>query len=325
VGYNPTHVPGTQGLHPVLARQFKGMQNVDLREKQQRALPVCIYRELHRLARLETNTTLDLDVTVTDILTLAFFFCIRSCEYSEVQGERRTKLLCIRNIRFFDKNNRDISRYTSMLHQAASVTLTFEFQKRDVRNDIISHRRSYDLQGKGEMCPVRAAAAIVRRISTYDIPPAKLADTQINLVWSGDMLSIPSTIFLQKIRWVVDSLGQEKLGLTSADVGTHSNRSGGAMGMFLVGTPVYTIMLMGRWSSDAFMRYIRKQVLQLSHGISTKMLTNNEFFTVPDFVHSHADGNLQDQGRMTLASSHNLNGSHTNMSRGLHPTFRFNH
>jgi hypothetical protein len=116
-----------------------------------------------------------------------------------------------------------------------------------VRNDIISHQRSYDSQGKGEMCPVRAAAAIVQRISTYDIPAAKLGDTQINLVRSGDMLfSIPSTIFLQKIRRVVDSLGQEKLGFTSADVGTHSNRSGGAMGMFLAGTPVYTIMLMGR-------------------------------------------------------------------------------
>jgi hypothetical protein len=326
VGYNPTHVPGTQGLHPALARQFKGMRNADPGEKQQRALPVCVYRELHRLVGLGTNTTSDLDIAVADILTLAFFFCMRSCEYSEVQGERRTKLLCIRNVRLFDKNNRDISGHITELHQAESVTLTFEFQKRDVRNDIISHQRSYDSYGKGEMCPVRAAAAIVQRISTYDIPAEKLGDTQINLVRSGGMLfSIPSTIFLQKIRRVVDSLGQEKLGFTSADVGTHSNRSGGAMGMFLAGTPVYTIMLMGRWSSDAFMRYIRKQVLQLSHGISTKMLTYNEFFTVPDFVHSHADGILQDRGRLTLASSHNLNGSHANMSRGLHPAFHLNH
>jgi hypothetical protein len=236
------------------------------------------------------------------------------------------KLLCIRNIRFFDKNNRDISRYTTRLHQAESVTLTFKFQKRDIRNDIISQQRSYDLQGKGEMCPVRAAAAIVQCISTYDIPPTKLGDTQINLVRLGGMLfTIPSTIFLQKIRRVFNSLGQEKLGFTSADMGTHSNRSGGARSMFLAGTPVYTIMLMGRWSSDAFMQYIRKQVIQLSHSISTKMLTYNEFFMVPDVVHSHADGILQDRGRMTLVSPHNLNGSHANMSRGLHPTFHLNH
>jgi hypothetical protein len=59
------------------------------------------------------------------------------------------------------------------------------------------------------------------------------------------MYTIPSLVFLLRIRLVVDLLEQEKLGLTSAEVGTHSNRSGGAMGMFLAGTSVYTIMSMG--------------------------------------------------------------------------------
>jgi hypothetical protein len=51
VGYNPTHGNGTQSLHPLLTRQFKGMQNLDPGEKQQKALPVSVYRELHRQAR----------------------------------------------------------------------------------------------------------------------------------------------------------------------------------------------------------------------------------------------------------------------------------
>jgi hypothetical protein len=89
---------------------------------------------------------------------------------------------------------------------------------------------------------------------------------------------------------VVTALGHEKLGFTAEEVGTHSNRSGGAMGMFLAGTPVYMIMLMGRWSLDAIMGYIRKQVLSLSHGIAAKMLTYEQFYTVPDFVHTAADG-----------------------------------
>ncbi len=40
LGYNPTHGNGTDGFHPALARQFKGMQNEDPGEKQQKALPV---------------------------------------------------------------------------------------------------------------------------------------------------------------------------------------------------------------------------------------------------------------------------------------------
>jgi hypothetical protein len=71
----------------------------------------------------------------------------------------------------------------------------------------------------------------------------------------------------------VTKLGQSVLGFLAEEIGTHSNHSGGAMGMFLAGMPMYTIMLMGRRSSDAFMHYIRKQVLSHSHDISAKMLT----------------------------------------------------
>jgi hypothetical protein len=73
------------------------------------------------------------------------------------------------------------------------------------------------------------------------------------------------------------------------------------------------------------MRYIRKQVLQLSHSISSKMLTYEEFYTVPEFVHSHADGGLAHREGFTLAASNNLSGTHANMSRGLQPAFHLNH
>jgi hypothetical protein len=53
------------------------------------------------------------------------------------------------------------------------------------------------------------------------------------------------------------------------------------MAMYLAGVPVYTIMLLGRWSSDAFLQYIEKQVKEFSKGISKKMLTNDKFFTIP--------------------------------------------
>ena len=120
-------------------------------------------------------------------------------------------------------------------------------------------------------------------------------------------------------------LGQSVLGFSAEEVGTHSNRSGGTIGMFLSGTPVYTIMLMGRWSSDSFMRYIRKQVLSLSHGIAKKMLTYEQFFTVPDFVHTSADGDTRHRSNTNLASTTNFNGSHANMRRGLHSTFHLSH
>ena len=45
------------------------------------------------------------------------------------------------------------------------------------------------------------------------------------------------------------------------------------MTIYMRQCPVYTIMMIGLWSSDAFMRYNRKQVDQFSHNVSHKMIS----------------------------------------------------
>ncbi|MFN9979843.1 MAG: hypothetical protein ACK53Y_08015, partial [bacterium] len=129
-------------------------------------------------------------------------------------------------------------------------------------------------------------------------------DLSINyLVLDGRENLIPSSLLLMRIRQAVSSLGESTLGFSADDVGTHSNRSGGAMEMFLAGTPVYTIMLMSRWSLDAFMRCIQKQVLSLSHGIAAKMLTYEQFYTVPDLVSTTADGDSRGHSNSNIATT----------------------
>lgn len=65
-------------------------------------------------------------------------------------------------------------------------------------------------------------------------------------------------------------------------IGTHSNRSAVAMAMYLTGIPTYTIMLVGRWSSDAFLLYIRKQVQEFTRGVSNHMINTSSFYTIPN-------------------------------------------
>jgi hypothetical protein len=61
------------------------------------------------------------------------------------------------------------------------------------------------------------------------------------------------------------------------------------MAMYLAGVPVFTIMLIGLWSSDAFLRYISRQVLQFRAGVSKRMVSAEarDFFTVPDIDLEH--------------------------------------
>ena len=56
------------------------------------------------------------------------------------------------------------------------------------------------------------------------------------------------------------------------------------MVMYLDGVPTFTIMIIGRWSSDAFLRYIRKQVKQFTHNVSCHMLQHDSFFTTTEYT-----------------------------------------
>ncbi len=58
----------------------------------------------------------------------------------------------------------------------------------------------------------------------------------------------------------VSAIGEDSLHIATHEICTHSIRSGATMMIFLRGRPVFLIMIIGRWSSDAFLRYVRKQV-----------------------------------------------------------------
>jgi hypothetical protein len=80
------------------------------------------------------------------------------------------------------------------------------------------------------------------------------------------------------------SVSSGQLGFEPHEMRTHSLRSGAAMEMYLASVPVYTIMLIGRWSSDAFLQYICKQVEQFSKDVSKQMIKFHSFRTIPDIA-----------------------------------------
>jgi hypothetical protein len=59
------------------------------------------------------------------------------------------------------------------------------------------------------------------------------------------------------------------------------------MAMYLTGVPIFSIMLIGRWSSTAFLNYIWKQVQEFSHGISSKMIEIQSFKHIQNPLSGH--------------------------------------
>ena len=79
---------------------------------------------------------------IGELTTGALFFGMRSCEYLQVNGGRKTKLLRLKNIRFFIQK-RELNKLSdaTLLFQATTVTITFEFQKNgDKEADITMHK-----------------------------------------------------------------------------------------------------------------------------------------------------------------------------------------
>eukprot|EP00978_Attheya_sp_CCMP212_P023020 scaffold69703_cov50-Attheya_sp.AAC.1 len=105
------------------------------------------------------------------------------------------------------------------------------------------------------LCPVLAWwASIVARILSY--PADTGPDSPVNLMYdpsTSRFTSLTNDDVCMRIRAAATVLGEAKLDFKPEDVGTHSLRSGTAMAMYLAHVPVYTIMIVGRWSSDAFL------------------------------------------------------------------------
>ena len=268
---NPTKDEDLQ-LSFLLHRQYRAFKNNDPPEKQQQAIPACVIAQLAKL-----NLT-SLQIATSQLTTLAFFFAMRSCEYVKVsqQEKRRTDILKLRNLRFFTDGC--LTPHDSPdLDTADCISITFEMQKKDEKHDTVTHMAS----GDPTLCPVKAAAAIVRRLRAY---PGSNDDTPISTIWRRDRLEhITSKQIADALKDAVTSIGEDKLHIDRNTIGTHSIRSGAAMAMFLGGCPVFLIMMIGRWSSDAFLRYIRKQVEEFNHDVSSKMITHLFHRHIPNY------------------------------------------
>jgi hypothetical protein len=231
----------------VLQRQLKGYKNNDPAEKPQKAIPFGILR---KLISLPTRDPLRRRFQL--LTHMAFFFAMRSCEYLKVSGSRRTQAIRLCDIVFRDHFNRIVSHSDPKLNEAESVSITFRFQKRDIRDDTITQSRS----GNTFYCPVVACTTIVQEM-LHD-PVYKFRQE------NGTFTDVHSRSALVMLRQSLRSLDSESMNIKAEECGLHSLRSSAAMAMYLNGIPVYTIMLLGRWSSDAFLRYIRKQVTEFS-------------------------------------------------------------
>jgi hypothetical protein len=202
----------------------------------------------------------------------AHFWAMRSCEYAKVPKaeQRQAKQLFIRNIAFI-KDSEVLKHNSQSLHLADCVSITFERQKNDRKAVTVTQWRTADEL----LFPIKIWASLVRRILSYKGTnknyPVSLAKHKNNIInVTGEMIA-------DLCRDGVATIGETKLGILRSEIGTLFICSGAAMAMYLSGVPVFSIMLIRRWLSTAFLKYIQKQVQEFSQGISSKLIEVQNF------------------------------------------------
>jgi len=196
----------------VLQRQLRGYRSSDVPvpEKRQIAISGSVLHEFYRLALS------NMDKARCELFIGAFFFAMRSCVYVTVYGKKTTKLLSVKNIRFFT-GKRMVNHSDNNLHFSSSVSITFEEQKRGTKNDTITHHRTNDPL----LCPVKIWSKIIKRILSY---PSSDENSTVNTfqLENGTIYKFSGKDLLMHLRRAADSLGPHNLGYTSDQIGLHS-------------------------------------------------------------------------------------------------------
>ena len=242
---NPSLEPVSEIKSIFLSRLLRGYKLQDSPTKHQKCLPISVFKMMWSNQQTETS------LAIGQLVCLAVFFGMRSCEYSTVQGDRKTKILRLCDFVFRYKKRIIAITLANLfqLEHATSVSITFHRQKNDVKEDTVTMPATFKMIG-----PVKASAAIVSRILQY---PGTTVESPVNVVRMGKVnAKITSKQISILLKASVDVIGEDHLGFKSEDIGTHSIRSSFAMLLYLSKVPTYTIMLLGRWCSDAFLLYI---------------------------------------------------------------------
>ncbi|MCE2996896.1 MAG: hypothetical protein LW863_14945 [Flammeovirgaceae bacterium] len=178
---------------------------------------------------------------------------------------------------FRGRSKEVISHYDKdLIEKSEFVTICFVNQKNGTKME----RRSQRKTGDAKLCPVRSWGHVIQQL-VRDFPSVDEKQTTPVCRYKDMGVSKEVTVtdvksLLRKTCHVMN--GETKYGIKPEELGTRSIRSGAAMALAVQsGHSDSKIMMLGRWKSNAFLKYIRPQTLELGGSTSREMARTPAF------------------------------------------------
>ena len=220
-----------------------------------------------------------LNAHVVDLAIVAFFFLLRPGEYCYT-GEKDTrsspflfqdiyltiggKVYCGPTAPLNDQN--DVSRITY-------AVLQFRDQKNAVRGEQVGHAATSD----PFYCPAKALGRICLRL----LQSNAAADTPIYRVRANGAWHTAKSLHISRALKHSANLLYPITGISSHLLSARSLRPGGATALLCAGIDSDSIALLGRWKSDAMLRYLRVQAASHVRNFAQSMVDHGSYTFAP--------------------------------------------
>ena len=217
---------------------------------------------------------------VTDLSVMAFYFLCRPGEYAKSTADEpgRSTPFRLKDVSFGTNTRKNLNAATCSLHdvrQSTYVSLLFTDQKNCVKGETVGHRSS----GDARWCPVRALARRVEYLRLANAP----ADTPLFTYY--DRHSQPKYVTTLDITNCLRQAAKavfHTTGIPPSKITGQSLRSGGATALLCANWDRDKVQLLGRWQSDAMLRYLRLQAMQITSQAAKAMLQHGCYTFHPD-------------------------------------------
>lgn len=258
-------------IHLSLKRQSRGYAKSDPPPNRMKPIPFQILLHMSSMVHDDAQASTAL-VSIADMICIAVYFLMRPGEYCASSADAHP--FRIRDVELFagpQAINISLATETQLL-SATYVRLTFSTQKNGVRGE----RVGQGLSGHPRFCPVRAVAWRLLHLRLHDAPP----ETPLHCYFDRHNRRQPvkSQEVTQLLHRSVTMLGQD-YNLSTSEVDCRSLRPSGAMALLCSEIDPDNIRIMGRWKSDAMLRYLHAEALPMRQHLAQAMLQGGQTIT----------------------------------------------
>jgi len=259
----------TSRNHPLLADFLHALAKEDSPQERVHPANLTILENLPNILDTEHLTDGRANLHAIDLCIIGFFWMLRPAEYLFTGHVGRSEAFRLCDVTFHvgstallgtDKSLNDVN-----VNRITRTSLTFTDQKNAVRGEQISHAATRDPL----LCPCKALARICRHLRYHN---AKTT-TPLHIYYNYPHLEAHATptLITNALRHSANNL-RHKTGIDPRKLSARSLRPGGATALLCADIDPNIIQLLGRWKSDAMLRYLRVAATANTHNYATCML-----------------------------------------------------